>query len=289
MLNSLRFIVGHPLNRDAKLAAVRRWLSWQIRSRVAGRPVLEPFVNSTGILVEPGMTGATGNLYCGLHEVSEMAFVLHVLRQSDLFLDVGANIGSYTLLASGGTRCDVVAVEPVPETYQKLRRNIGVNDLFGTVTAVNAGAGAEPGVLRFSSEADTVNHVMSEGESGPSVEVQVLPLDSILNGRVPTVIKIDVEGWELHALQGLKRTLGDARLKAVVMEVNGSGQRYGITDEQICSFLTELGFEQRSYLGIERRLTGHDGSDNVIFCRDASFLEGRIQSAPKTQLVNGQI
>lgn len=47
------------------------------------------------------MTGATGNIYVGLHEFEDMAFLLHVLRRTDLFVDVGANIGSYTILAGG--------------------------------------------------------------------------------------------------------------------------------------------------------------------------------------------
>jgi hypothetical protein len=56
-----------------------------------------------------GMTGATGNLYVGLHEFEEMAFLLHFLRPGDLFADVGANVGSYTILAAvaveRGTHC----------------------------------------------------------------------------------------------------------------------------------------------------------------------------------------
>lgn len=49
------------------------------------------------------MTGATGNWYCGLQEYEDMSFVLHALRPGDLFVDVGANIGSYSILAAGGS------------------------------------------------------------------------------------------------------------------------------------------------------------------------------------------
>ena len=47
------------------------------------------------------MTGATGNIYCGLYEFLDMAFLLHFLRNGDLFGDIGSNIGSYTVLATG--------------------------------------------------------------------------------------------------------------------------------------------------------------------------------------------
>ena len=47
------------------------------------------------------MIGATGNLFCGLHEIEDMGFVLHFLRSDDIFLDVGVNVGTYTVLAAG--------------------------------------------------------------------------------------------------------------------------------------------------------------------------------------------
>jgi thymidylate synthase len=63
------------------------------------------------------MTGATGNIYAGLHEFEDMAFLLHLLRSEDMFADVGSNIGSYTILASGVVGAKSVAFEPVPSTY----------------------------------------------------------------------------------------------------------------------------------------------------------------------------
>src|SRR6478609_823915 len=99
MLSTLRFIIRHPLNQRRRLAALMRFASWQLGSRVKTEHVI-PWVAGTKLVVRRGMTGATGNIYCGLHEFADMAFVLHALRPGDLFVDVGANIGSYTVLAS---------------------------------------------------------------------------------------------------------------------------------------------------------------------------------------------
>jgi len=104
ILNNLRFITRHPLTRNARLATLVRWLRWQVGSRLLPGPVIVPFVNDTGLIVRPGMTGATGNVYCGLHEFEDMALVLHALRLGDLFVDVGANVGSYTALGGGSRR-----------------------------------------------------------------------------------------------------------------------------------------------------------------------------------------
>ena len=100
LARTLHYIVQHPLNRDDRLAAVGRFLRWQLSCRLLPGAVAVPFVNATRLLVTPGMTGATGNLYCGLHEYQDMAFVLHALRAGDRFIDIGANIGSYTVLAA---------------------------------------------------------------------------------------------------------------------------------------------------------------------------------------------
>src|SRR5262245_35956083 len=106
-----RFLCSHPLTRDHRFAGFARFCRWQIESRFH-REVIVPWVGGVRLAVRRGMTGATGNLYAGLHEFVDMAFTLHFLRPSDLFLDVGANIGSYTLLASGVCRARTIAFEP---------------------------------------------------------------------------------------------------------------------------------------------------------------------------------
>ena len=101
----LRYVWNHPLNvRGGRLAAIGRVFRWQLASRLLPGPIALPYVGDTWLFATRGMTGATGNWYCGLHEVAEMAFVLHLLRPDDHFVDVGANVGSYTILAGGGGR-----------------------------------------------------------------------------------------------------------------------------------------------------------------------------------------
>src|SRR5688500_6393396 len=101
MLNTLKFVWTHPISSANRLSAISRYARWQIGTRILRAPVLIPFVESTQLVCERSMTGATGNHYCGLHEFGDMGFLLHFLRPEDLFLDVGANIGSFSILASG--------------------------------------------------------------------------------------------------------------------------------------------------------------------------------------------
>ena len=90
------------MNKGARCAAVGRFLRWQLASRLMDGPIAFPFSDGTQLFARRGMTGATGNWYCGLAEYEEMSVVKDWLRKEDLLIDVGANIGAYTILAAGG-------------------------------------------------------------------------------------------------------------------------------------------------------------------------------------------
>jgi hypothetical protein len=55
-------------------------------------------------------------VHCGFHEAADMAFVLHLLRPDDRFLDIGANVGTYTILSSGVAQAHSITLEPIPAT-----------------------------------------------------------------------------------------------------------------------------------------------------------------------------
>ena len=80
-----------------------------------------PFVNDTRLLATSGMNGATGNWYCGLHETTRWASRSTSFARRIVSFDIGANVGSYTVLAAGGAGARVTAVEPIPSTFQALR------------------------------------------------------------------------------------------------------------------------------------------------------------------------
>ncbi|MEI7870255.1 MAG: FkbM family methyltransferase [Candidatus Methylumidiphilus sp.] len=286
----LSFVWNHPLNAGGRIAAVLRVIRWQLASRLLPGPIALQYVEQTQLFATLGMTGATGNWYCGLHEVREMAFLLHVLREDDHFLDVGANIGSYTILAGGGVGARVTAVEPIPETFAHLERNVVLNRLSTQVRTCRLGLSDQTSVLRFTTGLDCVNHVIAEGENVPGIDVPVMRLDELVGQDVPLLVKIDVEGHERSVLLGGERTLSDTRLLAVIMETNGSGAHYGHSDEELMNIMRGHGFAPFGYDPFTRKLTGAQQTDgNTIFVRDWAAIEDRVAHARHYQLINGQI
>ena len=290
VLKTLRYLVDHPLNRKNKVDAIVKFFRWQIGSRLIVGDVVCNWINNSKFIARAGEEGITGNIYCGLHEFVDMAFLLHSLRDDDLFVDVGANVGSYTILACAVVGSRVYCVEPVPSTFDKLLCNIRINGVEDCVVASNIALGNMKDEIHLSSDENCANHVLAEGErSNQSVAVKVSTLDEELT-QVPFMIKIDVEGYEYPALQGAQNLLKVDDLCSVIMELNGSGERYGFDEREIISMMLDLGFNTYSYEPFSRILTSLGGKNssngNTIFIRDLDRVVARISNAPKIE-VNG--
>lgn len=157
-------------------------------------------------------------------EPTEIVSVLHTLEKesavlerfvadlqpSDHVLDVGANLGVFSTLAvAAGDR--VTAVEPHPETAQRLGKNLARNAASGAV--VNAALGDAEGVVRLQCERDdlgTQRPVVTEADDG--MLVQQIRGDRLLSDDPPDVVKVDVEGGELGVLNGLDGCVDDVRV-----------------------------------------------------------------------------
>jgi FkbM family methyltransferase len=288
--NTFHFIFHHPLTKDHKISAMKRYLSWQLMSRLFTYPLIYPFVEDSRLLVVKGMTGATGNIYTGLHEYGDMGFLLHLLRPGDLFGDIGANIGSYTILASAVAKSKSISIEPVSKTFLHLKHNIAVNNIESLVNLRHCGVGAENGKLFFTSTEDTINHVVTkkEGLEERIEEVDVLTLDEIFSEQTPVLLKVDVEGFEMSVLEGAAQTLSKPELKAIILELNGLCNRYGVQEDEIHKLLLSYGFATASYDPMDRKLEllpTYNKSGNTIYIRNEQWVRARLQEARKVKVL----
>lgn len=209
-----------------------------------------------------------------------MTFVLHLLRPTDLFVDIGANVGTYTILASKVVGAHTISVEPVPSTFVHLENNIFYNRIGDRVEARNVGLARSVGQLRFSTDLDTMNHVVDETYTGKTTLVDVISLDGLLKDRRPLVMKIDVEGFEGDVLAGGAKTLASCDLQAIIMEVNN----VGLSHAQGSAFdtLRDAGFGLYRYQADKRMLvpsTEPSVCGNYVFVRDAAMVQERLRSA----------
>jgi FkbM family methyltransferase len=219
-----------------------------------------------------------------------MAFLLHFLRSDDLFVDIGANVGSYTILACSAIGATGMAFEPVPSTHKRLVDNLRLNHVDQKVQCFHIALGSEKGQISFAANQDVTNHVLASGEHCPdSVTVEVDVLDAYLQNKEPALIKIDVEGFETAVLQGAQQTLTNPALHCLIMELNSSGNRYGFNELNIIETMRVYDFAPYAYDPFSRSLTPLEGKNinegNTLFIRHKSFVQDRVQNAPPVNVL----
>lgn len=276
----LRVIWTHRLNKGRKLYSIFIFFRFQFIGRIIRSRVAVKWIHGLRFYVAPGETGMTINLYCAMSEPNEMLFMLHFLRESDVFFDIGANAGSYSLLASGISKSDVYSFEPVMQTRQRLIENLKLNGL-PTKFVQSCALGSTSGKVQLTTSLDAINHVVRVTENLPVDSVELKTLDSYAMVAGVSLIKIDVEGFEMEILRGARDFLKQSMLKALIVETNGETEHYGSSDLEIENYLGLFGFSPYDYdpkTRILTPLTEANKIGNTIFLRDLDEVVTRIKS-----------
>lgn len=292
IVNVIRTAQHHELTRGQWHQAVGRFLYLQAVSRLKRQHVLFDFVGDLRLFGGAGLRGANGNYYYGLMEFRDMSFLGHYLRSEDLFIDVGANIGAFSILAAGIAGSRVVAFEPVQSTVDILTRNCDANRLTEVIEIRKCCVSDFVGHVQFTINLDVLNHAVNEQhEQAETIEVPVSTLDQQLSGEMPKLIKIDTEGFDAEAIYGAIGTLGGSRAMSLIVEFNeAQGQR---SSDEAISILQQFGFLLVDYDPFKRLLTkispGDRRSNNFIFVRDMDDAIERVGSAEQIKTWNGII
>lgn len=236
--NVLVWTWRHPANRRHRVRGVTRALAFQVRGRFGLRSTAR-VGERCRISVALHEAGGSKALYANPPDWNEMRAWSRLLAPGDLFVDVGSNVGTYALWAAdaGAT---VIAIEPGPTTAQRLRENVGLNDL--PITVLECALAAKPGSMLLSRGLDTTNHLLLDsGATGDCVEVETL--DNVVGERTVAGMKIDVEGAERLVLEGARAALSSGRIRAMQIEWNSlSHQVLGESRKPISDLLQGFGF-----------------------------------------------
>lgn len=282
LFGTLRWVANHPLHQRKKTKSVLSFCISQVAARLVPGDVCIPFPNGTLLLVCPHLKGAAHFIFPGLNEFDTMSFVLHFLRQGDLFVDAGAYVGAYTVLAGGSVGAKVIAFEPNPTTFSYLERNVHLNKLNDLVKPLNFALGNEEGTLRFTDGLGTENFVCPGSNTENTIGVKATTLDKVLESQSPTLLKIDVEGFESKVIAGAARTLSRPSLQAIIIERYGNADRYGENEAELHKRIRASLFEPCAYSPLDRKLHRLSPEDmgNIIYVRDYATVQKRLQEAP---------
>lgn len=209
-------------------------ITYQARGRLLRKPTIARIGRNALMEVELHSSGASKALYANPPDWPEMLVWEQRLRPGDLFIDVGANAGVYSLWAAD-VGAEVVAVEPSRQASRWLRRNVELSGL--PITIIEAALTDFEGTVGFDSSGDSVGHI-----GGPEV-VAATTLDAVLGQRQAAGVKIDVEGFERMVVQGATAALKEHRIACIQVEWNRCSQvALGEDRSPTAALLEEFGY-----------------------------------------------
>lgn len=202
------------------------------------------------------------------------------LRPGDTFIDVGANIGYHTIQAARrvGPTGRVLAFEPNPAVRERLLANIALNALH-SVAVFPMALSDRAGTAQFHLDAagnTGSGSLRRNPNSGALIEVEVDTLDAVLarmNIDAVAAIKIDIEGAELLALQGMRNLLERAAAPVVICEISeGILTKLGHSSTALMAFMTSCGFSEPKLISPKRRSIFSGADDyyqyDVVFTKE---------------------
>lgn len=208
----------NPGSRGHRLEAGLRTVSFDVRTRLLGRPTVARIGEHSRIIVYRGESNGFHAACRNPPNWPEMGVWRQHLQPGDLFLDIGANIGIYTLFALD-LGAEVIACEPDLHNAERLQENLTLNGY--TAEVVQKALSDRPGVLRFTQGLDSYNHLVLKDavpDAAATVEVEATTVDELLGDRVASGVKLDVEGAERLVLAGAARALRERRIRLLQLE-----------------------------------------------------------------------
>ena len=218
----------------------------------------------------------------GMYEPAKMEAVLKLLRPGSTFIDVGANIGDFSLLAASvtGSAGRVLAFEPEATNCCLIKRNIELNgykniEVFQLALSDSNGEAS----LYLGDRCDYHSLLKDQPERKAGViAVKTRTLDSFLEefgqDRVD-MIKVDVEGAELKVLRGAREMLRRNPNVVILLELH---PRMGVNPAEVCDFLRQLGlslFQMSSQFNTPARV--HENLSEVLVCRHPPASRGTVK------------
>ena len=199
--------------------------------------------------------------FIGSYEDAELKVLSNHLKPDSVFIDIGANFGLYSLIASQhiSEKGSIISFEPFPENYKSLCTNLSLNNLQ-RITAENTAVGSETGTLKlyYNSKENNLGMVSYiKDQNSDFVIVNKICLDDYLNSKylkTITFIKIDVEGFEYDVLQGMKQTLQQYS-PIILIEVLDSKSKNDVSNKPH-ELLCEMGYK-RFFIDDNGNLSSH--------------------------------
>jgi FkbM family methyltransferase len=235
-------------------------------------------------------------IYCNDFELAERYFLNAFLKKGDVFVDVGANIGLFTIIAAYrvGKFGKIYSFEPTLETYNRLNENIKLNNFNNVYSYQIALSDIESEKLFFQSMDgyDAWNSLAQPiaGQVFVKQTVQCKRLDDFAGTNNfkdnITMIKIDVEGWETNVIKGAVQILSRKNAPVLLIEfTDEAAKSAGSSCKKLYQLLKTFGYQMYSYDHnlnnlIPDPLRKNYPYVNLIATKNSNYVQNRLKTIP---------
>jgi FkbM family methyltransferase len=241
--NILLNIYIAPLNQNNRTHAYFKFLRFQLISRISSKPITFNWINDSILEIHRGDIGLTGNYYAGIIDFNQISFICHTLDKNTTFVDVGSNLGEYSIAAAKVTGVNCISFEPDQESFKKMQNIVNINNCQERIECHNKAVSYKSRQVMFTTGLDSLNHIEDNLYTFTSRKVEAVCLDDVLDSSKKYLVKIDTEGHELQVLMGMLNLFKEKSILALIVEVN---------DSETHKFLIQQNFIPIDYLPLKR-------------------------------------
>ena len=177
----------------------------------------------------------------GKYEPYETKLILRQVKAGDVVVDVGANIGYYTILLADKVEKSgkVYAFEPDITSFEILKKNIKENNLKNVV-AVNAAVGSKVGKLKLHKSKDNLGDHKLYGDGKNIEEIKIIKLDDYLADIKIDLIKVDTQGWDPEVIKGSEKLIKKNK-PVIFMEYSPASYKVAkLNEKEMMKFLRKI-------------------------------------------------
>ena len=298
--------ITHPLIKGSKILYFFNFLFKFVklhikRNFLKKKDLVIPWINDAKFILHKSDVPLLYNVYWGISEYPDMIFLAHCLRENNIFIDCGANVGTYSIIASKVAGANSITFEPNPNTIIKLNRNIELNNLEKKIDVRKIALSDKIGNLYFSNYGDTddvLNRVsLNQSSSSANILIKSSTLDDEINIKEDFILKMDVEGYESKLIKGAKKLLANENLLALIIEINQMIDDYGEENrEDLHNIILSYGLTPINYDPFNRivsrkikdltNLNKINNSPNIIYIKNFEKVNNLIKDAKKIKIHN---
>ncbi len=264
------------------LAELVQWFNQKSASTPKSPPQKNQNVSPQAVTISEGVgTGlkfapdaSNADFARGTYERPLQEALAHYLKQGDVFYDIGANIGFFTVLAAHlvGKSGYVYAFEPVPENVQRIRHNLKLNR-FSNATVLEKAVSVYTGEGRLLLAQHSGGAMLSTAGTPPdfkgAMNVNLVCIDDLVAQKTikpPVLVKIDVEGAEIDAFKGMKQTIQEYK-PIIIYEVDdGNKESFEEKSKALENWISSLGYQIMPLADAYPGVNWHIGHSVAIPC-----------------------